>query len=59
MSRKGFMIALAVIAALMAALLVWVFSAAEAEKNWDVCYEMTNVNVNWEQTYFPGSWNGV
>lgn len=58
MSRKGFLIAVVVITVLIAGLLVWAFNA-EAEKTWDVCYEMTNVNVSWEQTYFPGSWDGV
>ena len=58
MSRKNFYIAMGIILAVMAALLVWAFSA-EAEKEWDVECPMVNTNVSWEQTYYPGPWEGV
>ena len=57
MSRKHFLIALGIILAIIAALLIWAFTA-EAEKTWDVCHEMTNTHVSWEQTFFPGPWEG-
>lgn len=59
MSRKAFLIALAVILVMVAGMLAWVFSKAEAEKTWDVSYEMTNTNISWQQTFYPGTWGGV
>ena len=58
MSRKHFYIAMGIILAVIAALLVWVFSA-EAEKTWDVSCPMVNTYVSWQQTYYPGPWDGV
>lgn len=58
MSRKNFFIVLGIIAAAIAALLIWAFSA-EAEKTWDVEYAMANTNISWEQTYYPGPWDSA
>ena len=53
MSRKHFYITMGVILAVMAALLVWAFSA-EAEKTWDVCYPMSNQHIEWTGAGYSG-----
>ena len=58
MSKRTFKILFSVLAAGIIAL-AGMNIALDNEKTWDECYAMENVNVNWEQTYFPGSWNGV
>ena len=58
MSRKHFYIAMGIILAVMAALLVWAFSA-EAEKTWDVECPMANTKISWQQTFYPGAWNSA
>ena len=58
MSRKAFLIAFGIIIAVIIALAVWAFSSAE-EKTWDSCHPIANVNISWQQTYYPGSWDSA
>jgi lipoprotein signal peptidase len=57
MSRKAFWIIIGIVAvAVMLEILSGYFIGKAAEKAWDVCYEMTNTNISWEQTFHPGAW---
>lgn len=57
MSRKRFIIVLGIIAAaIMLEILAGYFAGKAIEKTWDVCYEMTNTKISWEQTFHPGVW---
>lgn len=57
MSKRAFGITLAiVVAAIMLEILAGYFAGKAIEKTWDVCYEMTNTKISWEQTFHPGVW---
>ena len=58
MSRKAFWITIGIVAvAIMLEILSGYFIGKAADKVWDACYEMTNTNISWQQTYYPGPWN--
>lgn len=54
MKRKTFGITISVLAAVIAALVI-ADSSLDSRKTWDVCHDMTNTNVTWEQTFRAGA----
>ena len=56
MKRKTFGISISVLAAVIAALVI-ADSSLDSRKTWDVCHDMTNTNVTWEQTFRSGPWS--
>lgn len=60
MSRKAFWITIGIVAvAIMLEILSGYFIGKAVEKAWDACYEMTNTNISWKQTFYPGAWNSA
>lgn len=56
MGKRAFRITISIMAAVLLAL-IGMNKAIDNEKTWDVCYEMTNTNVTWLQTFHSGAWN--
>jgi len=56
MGKRAFRITISIMAAVLFALIGMNISL-DNEKTWDVCYEMTNTNVTWLQTFHSGAWN--
>lgn len=60
MSRKGFIITLAVVAvAIMLEIVSGYLFAKAAEEAWSIVCPMANTNISWQQTYYPGPWDGA
>lgn len=60
MSRKGFIITLAVVAvAIMLEIMSGYFIAKTAEKAWDIVCPMANANISWDQTHYEGAWDSA
>lgn len=55
MSKKGFRIAMSILAAVIVALIGLNMTTAEDE-GFDVSYRMANAHITWEQTYYAGAW---
>ena len=55
MSRKGFIIALVVIGAIIIGLCVLIANEWN-RKTWDTEHPLTNANISWEQTFYKGAW---
>lgn len=57
MSKRAFGITLAIVAvAIMLEIMAGYFIGKAIEATWDVCYEMANAKVSWEQSFHPGAW---
>ena len=56
MTRKSFLIALAVIVVAFIGLFV-LNKVEDNRKTWDTEYPLINTNVSWGQTWFAGSWS--
>lgn len=56
MGKRAFRITISIMAAVLLAL-IGMNKAIDNKKTWDVCYEMTNTNVTWLQTFHSGAWN--
>ena len=54
MNRKTYGITISVLAAVIAELVI-ADSSLDSRKTWDVCHDMTNTNVTWEQTFRAGA----
>lgn len=55
MSKRAFGITLAIVAvAIMLEIMAGYFIGKAIEKTWDVCYEMANTKISWQQTFYPG-----
>ena len=58
MSRKGFIIALVVIGAIIIGLCVLIADDWN-HHGWDTEHPLVNSNISWEQTWYKGSWTGA
>ena len=56
MSKRAFCISISIMAVVLAAL-IFLNVAEDNRKTWDICYEMANAKVSWEQTYHSGGWS--
>ena len=56
MTRKSFIIALVIIAALVIGMFV-LMNAEENRKTWDTEHPLVNSNISWEQTWYKGAWS--
>lgn len=56
MTRKSFIIALVIIAAVITALCV-LLVAEENRQTWDTEHPLVNSNISWEQTFYKGAWS--
>lgn len=56
MSKKGFRIAMSILAAVIVALIGLNMTTAEDE-GFDVSYQMANAHISWEQSFYGGPWN--
>lgn len=56
MTKKTWIISMIVVVIVLAAEIL-AGAAAEKEKTWDVCYEMANAKISWQQTWHGGGWN--
>ena len=55
MSRKSFIIALVILAAIIIGLCVLIANEWN-RKTWDTEHPLTNANISWEQTFYKGAW---
>ena len=56
MTRKSFIIALVIIAALVTGMFV-LMAAEENRQTWDTEHPLVNSNISWEQTWYKGAWS--
>lgn len=56
MTRKQFLVALVIIAALVIGMFV-MMAAEENRKTWDTEQPLVNSNISWEQTFYSGAWS--
>lgn len=56
MTRKQFLVALVIIAALVIGMFV-MMAAEENRKTWDTEHPLVNSNISWEQTFYRGAWS--
>ncbi len=56
MTRKSFLIAMVIIAAVIVALCV-LLVAEEGKRTWDTEHPLVNSNISWEQTFYSGAWS--
>ena len=56
MSGKKFRIIIGALAVVIAAL-VYLNIKEDNRKTWDVCYEMANAKISWQQTHYGGPWS--
>lgn len=56
MTRKQFLVALVIIAALVIGMFV-LMEAEENRKTWDTEHPLVNSNISWEQTFYSGAWS--
>lgn len=57
MARKTFGITVSILAAVIIAL-AGLNRMEDSRKTWDVCFEMANAKVSWNQTFHSGAWSG-
>ena len=55
MTRKSFIIALVIIAALVIGMFV-LMDAEEKRQTWDTEHPLVNSNISWSQTFYSGAW---
>ena len=58
MSRKSFLVTLAVLMVVISGLIV-LNRAEDNRQTWDTEHPMVNTNVSWDQTYHAGAWSGA
>ena len=58
MTRKGFIIALIIIGAIIIGLCVLIANEWN-RKTWDTEHPLVNSNISWSQTWYKGSWTGA
>ena len=56
MTRKQFLVALVIIAALVIGMFV-MMAAEENRKTWDTEHPLVNSNISWSQTFYKGAWS--
>lgn len=56
MTRKQFLVALVIIAALVIGMFV-LMAAEENRKTWDTEHPLVNSNISWSQTFYKGAWS--
>ena len=56
MTRKQFLVALVIIAALVIGMFV-LMEAEENRKTWDTEHPLVNSNISWSQTWYKGAWS--
>ena len=56
MTRKQFLVALVIIAALVIGMFV-MMAAEENRKTWDTEHPLVNSNISWSQTWYKGAWS--
>lgn len=56
MTRKQFLVALVIIAALVIGMFV-MMAAEENRKTWDTEHPLVNSNISWSQTFYRGAWS--
>lgn len=56
MTRKQFLVALVIIAALVIGMFV-LMAAEENRKTWDTEHPLVNSNISWSQTWYKGAWS--
>ena len=56
MSGRTFKITFSIMAVVLAAL-IFLNIMEDNRKTWDVCYDMANAKISWQQTFYPGPWN--
>ena len=56
MTRKQFLVALVIIAALVIGMFV-MMAAEENRKTWDTEHPLVNSNISWSQTFYSGAWS--
>lgn len=56
MNRKGFGITVSILAVIIGAL-IFLNIREDNRKTWDVCYEMANAKISWQQTFHGGPWS--
>ena len=56
MSARNSRIIIGALAMVIAAL-VYLNVMEDNRKEWDVCYEMANAKISWQQTHYGGPWS--
>lgn len=56
MTRKQFLVALVIIAAVVTGMFV-MMAAEENRRTWDTEHPLVNSNISWEQTFYRGAWS--